>query len=100
MCMRHFGSLQHKILAGRVITGHALQIDRHILLKQGVRSKIRGDAANVKSLFPLRQDKGKAEMIRLFRNVFHSLSWLLRAHTHLIPSGMARIQRIHEFTMN
>ncbi|KAM9482713.1 IQ calmodulin-binding motif-containing protein 1 [Clarias gariepinus] len=31
------------------------------------------------------RDKGQAEMIRLFRNVFNSLSWLLRAHTHLIP---------------
>ncbi|XP_034156689.2 IQ calmodulin-binding motif-containing protein 1 [Pangasianodon hypophthalmus] len=31
------------------------------------------------------RDKGQTEMIRLFRNVFNSLSWLLRAHTHLIP---------------
>ncbi|KAI5108742.1 IQ motif containing B1 [Silurus meridionalis] len=30
-------------------------------------------------------DKGQSEMIRLFRNVYNSLSWLLRAHTHLIP---------------
>lgn len=45
---------------------------------------------NVKSFFPLQQDKGQTEMIRLFRNVFNSLSWLLRAHTHLIPCGMAR----------
>ncbi|KAG7326915.1 hypothetical protein KOW79_010316 [Hemibagrus wyckioides] len=31
------------------------------------------------------RDKGQTEMIRLFRNVFNSLSWLLRAHPHLIP---------------
>ncbi|KAF5898728.1 IQ calmodulin-binding motif-containing protein 1, partial [Clarias magur] len=31
------------------------------------------------------RDKGQTELIRLFRNVFNSLSWLLRAHTHLIP---------------
>ncbi|KAF4080180.1 hypothetical protein AMELA_G00167490 [Ameiurus melas] len=31
------------------------------------------------------RDKGQTEMVRLFRNVFNSLSWLLRAHTHLIP---------------
>ncbi|KAK3575462.1 hypothetical protein QTP86_026846 [Hemibagrus guttatus] len=32
----------------------------------------------------IRQDKGRTQMIRLFRNVFNSLSWLLRAHPHLI----------------
>ncbi|XP_060774775.1 IQ calmodulin-binding motif-containing protein 1-like [Neoarius graeffei] len=31
------------------------------------------------------RDKGQTEMIRLFRTIFNSLSWLLRAHTHLIP---------------
>lgn len=29
-------------------------------------------------------------MIRLLRNVFNSLGWFLRAHTHLIPRGTAR----------
>ncbi|XP_062852967.1 IQ calmodulin-binding motif-containing protein 1-like [Trichomycterus rosablanca] len=31
-------------------------------------------------------DKGKTEMIRLFKKAFDSLSWLLRAYTHLIIS--------------
>ncbi|KAK2857486.1 hypothetical protein Q7C36_005405 [Tachysurus vachellii] len=31
------------------------------------------------------RDKGQTEMIRLFRNIINSLSWLLRAHPHLIP---------------
>ncbi|KAL7826000.1 hypothetical protein SRHO_G00337380 [Serrasalmus rhombeus] len=31
-------------------------------------------------------DKGQIEMLRLFRKVFDSLSWLLRAYSHLIPS--------------
>ncbi|XP_072539639.1 IQ calmodulin-binding motif-containing protein 1-like [Salminus brasiliensis] len=30
-------------------------------------------------------DKGQSEMLRLFRKVFDSLSWILRAYSHLIP---------------
>lgn len=43
---------------------------------------------NIKCHFSLQQDKAQNEMIRLFRRVFDSIGWLLRAHRHLSHHGL------------